>query len=395
VTARPEPMPDRRIPLVDLRAQYASLADELRPAVERVLASGGYVQGREVELFEQDFASASGARHAIAVNSGTSALHLALHALGIGPGDEVVTTPHTFLATASAICYVGATPVFADIDPQRLTLDPARLEAAISPRTRAIMPVHIYGQPADMDPIMAVAQAHGIAVIEDAAQAHLARYKTRPIGAIGRIGCFSFYPGKNLGACGEGGGVVTDDPDLARKVAAMRDWGQLARGAHELPAYNFRMDEIQGAILAVKLRHLAAWTAARQAHAAAYDAAFERLGLTERLRPCKSFPEAPSVRHLYVIRPRRIDRVRFRERLAERGIATGVHYPRVVPLQPVMAGLGYREGAFPIAEEVAATTVSLPLYPELTDDQRAFVVTAVAELLDERAAPALTADAAG
>jgi dTDP-4-amino-4,6-dideoxygalactose transaminase len=395
VTARPEPMPDRRIPLVDLRAQYASLANELRPAVERVLASGGYVQGREVELFEQDFASASGARHAIAVNSGTSALHLALHALGIGPGDEVVTTPHTFLATASAICYVGATPVFADIDPQRLTLDPARLEAAISPRTRAIMPVHIYGQPADMDPIMAVAQAHGIAVIEDAAQAHLARYKTRPIGAIGRIGCFSFYPGKNLGACGEGGGVVTDDPDLARKVAAMRDWGQLARGAHELPAYNFRMDEIQGAILAVKLRHLAAWTAARQAHAAAYDAAFERLGLTERLRPCKSFPEAPSVRHLYVIRPRRIDRVRFRERLAERGIATGVHYPRVVPLQPVMAGLGYREGAFPIAEEVAATTVSLPLYPELTDDQRAFVVTAVAELLDERAAPALTADAAG
>jgi dTDP-4-amino-4,6-dideoxygalactose transaminase len=395
VTARPEPMPDRRIPLVDLRAQYASLANELRPAVERVLASGGYVQGREVELFEQDFASASGARHAIAVNSGTSALHLALHALGIGPGDEVVTTPHTFLATASAICYVGATPVFADIDPQRLTLDPARLEAAISPRTRAIMPVHIYGQPADMDPIMAVAQAHGIAVIEDAAQAHLARYKTRPIGAIGRIGCFSFYPGKNLGACGEGGGVVTDDPDLARKVAAMRDWGQLARGAHELPAYNFRMDEIQGAILAVKLCHLAAWTAARQAHAAAYDAAFERLGLTERLRPCKSFPEAPSVRHLYVIRPRRIDRVRFRERLAERGIATGVHYPRVVPLQPVMAGLGYREGAFPIAEEVAATTVSLPLYPELTDDQRAFVVTAVAELLDERAAPALTADAAG
>jgi dTDP-4-amino-4,6-dideoxygalactose transaminase len=383
-----------QIPLVDLRAQYATMAGELMPAVERVLASGGYVQGREVEQFEQAFAPVSGARHAIAVNSGTSALHLALHALDIGPGDEVITTPHTFLATASAICYVGATPVFVDIDPQRLTLDPARLDAAISSRTRAIIPVHIYGQPADMDPIMEVARARGIAVIEDAAQAHLALYKTRPVGTIGRIGCFSFYPGKNLGACGEGGAVLTDDPDVARKVAAMRDWGQLTHGVHELPGYNFRMDAIQGAILAVKLRHLTAWTAARQRHAAAYDVAFARLGLTEPLRPCATFSDALSVRHLYVIRPRSIDRVRFRERLAQRGIATGVHYARAVPFQPIMAPLGYREGAFPIAEEVAATTVSLPLYPELTDEQRARVVASVAEALDESAAPALAAGAA-
>ena len=388
MSGAPAPAVAQRIPLVDLRAQYATLAGELMPAVERVLASGGYVQGHEVEQFEQEFASASGARHAIAVNSGTSALHLALHALNIGSGDEVITTPHTFLATASAICYVGATPVFVDIDPQRLTLDPARLVAAISSRTRAIIPVHIYGQPADMDPIMAIARARGVAVIEDAAQAHLARYKTHPVGTIGRIGCFSFYPGKNLGACGEGGAVVTDDPEIARKVSAMRDWGQLSPGVHELPGYNFRMDAIQGAILAVKLRHLTAWTTARQHHAAAYDAAFERLGLIERLRPCMTFPDAPSVRHLYVIRPRSIDRALFRDRLAERGIATGVHYARAVPFQPIMARFGHCEGTFPIAEEVAATTVSLPLFPELADDQRARVVAAVGDALGERTVPA-------
>jgi len=389
MTGQPNPASEQRIPLVDLRAQYATLAGELMPAVERVLASGGYVQGREVESFEQAFATASGARHAIAVNSGTSALHLALHALDIGPGDEVITTPHTFLATASAICYVGATPVFADIDPQRLTLDPARLDAAITSRTRAIIPVHIYGQPADMDPIMAVARARGLAVIEDAAQAHLARYKGHPVGTIGGIGCFSFYPGKNLGACGEGGAILTDDPEIARKVAAMRDWGQLSHGVHELPGYNFRMDAIQGAILAVKLRHLTEWTAARQRHAAAYDAAFARLGLIDQLRPCVTIMDAPSVRHLYVIRPRAVDRGRFRDRLAERGVATGVHYARAVPFQPVMARLGYREGAFPIAEEVAATTISLPLFPELTDAQRVRVVEAVAEALDAQHTPAL------
>ena len=375
------PASDDRIPLVDLRAQYATLAGELLPAVERVLASGGYILGPEVQRFEQDFAAASGARHAIALNSGTSALHLALHALDIGPGDEVITTAHTFLATASAVGYVGATPVFVDIDPQRLTLDPAQLEAAIGPRTRAIIPVHIYGQPADMDAIMAIAGARGVAVIEDAAQAHLARYRDRPVGTIGRIGCFSFYPGKNLGACGEGGAVVTDDPEIARKIAAMRDWGQLEPGVHELPGYNFRMDAIHGAILGVKLRRLADWTAARRRHAAAYDAAFARLGLTERLRPCLSFNDSPSARHLYVIRPHGVDRVQFRARLAERGIATGVHYARAVPLQPILAHLGHRPGDFPIAEEVAATTISLPLYPELTEAQRARVVSAVTETL--------------
>ena len=377
------------IPLVDLQAQYRTLAGELLPAVERVLASGGYILGKEVEQFERDFAAASGARHAVAVNSGTSALHLALHALDIGPGDEVITTPHTFLATASAITYVGAKPVFVDIDPQRLTLDPARLDAAIGPRTRAILPVHIYGQPADMDPIMAVAQARGLAVIEDAAQAHLARYRDRPVGTIGRIGCFSFYPGKNLGACGEGGAVVTDDPELARKVAAMRDWGQLEHGVHSLPSYNFRMDALQGAILGVKLRRLADWTAARQRHAAAYDDAFARLGLTERVRPCRHFDDSPSVRHLYVIRPRGVDRTRLRALLAERGIASGVHYARSVPLQPVLAHLGHRPGDFPIAEEVSATTLSLPLFPELTEAQRARVVTAVVEALEQLEAPAL------
>lgn len=382
MTAPTDP-PQQAIPLVDLRAQYRTIAAEVMPAVERTLASGGYILGPEVERFEQDFAAASGARHAVAVNTGTSALHLALHALGIGPGDEVVTTPHTFLATASAICYVGATPVFVDIDPRRLTLDPARLANAIGPRTRAIMPVHIYGQPADMDPVMAIADARGLPVIEDAAQAHLARYKDRPIGTIGRIGCFSFYPGKNLGACGEGGGIVTNDPELARQIAAMRDWGQLTRGVHELPGYNFRMDAIQGAILGIKLRHLASWTASRQRHAAAYDAAFAELGLTERLQPCETFADALSVRHLYVVRPRGLDRDRFRTRLGERGIATGVHYARAVPLQPIMARFGHRPGDFPIAEAVSATTVSLPLYSEMTDAQRERVVDAVAATLED------------
>jgi dTDP-4-amino-4,6-dideoxygalactose transaminase len=374
---------DATIPLVDLAAQFRAIADEVMPAVERTLASGGYILGEPVERFERGFAAASGARHAIGLNSGTSALHLALHALGIGPGDEVITTAHTFLATASAITYVGATPVFVDIDPERLTLDPAHLAQAIGPRTRAIVPVHIYGQPADMHGIMGVAQSRGLAVIEDAAQAHLARYRDQAVGTIGRIGCFSFYPGKNLGACGEGGAIITDDPELAGRVAAMRDWGQLTRGVHALPGYNFRMDAIQGAILAVKLRHLPAWTAARQAHAAAYDAAFAALGLTARLRPCASFSDAPSVRHLYVIRPRGVDRDKLRTRLLERGIATGVHYPRAVPLQPVLAHLGYRPGAFPVAEDVAATTISLPLYPELTGAQRERVVSAVATAVRE------------
>ncbi len=375
---------DAPIPLVDLAAQFRAIADEVMPAVERTLASGGYVLGEPVERFEQAFAAASGARHAVGLNSGTSALQLALHALGVGPGDEVITAAHTFLATAAAITYVGATPVFVDIEPERLTLDPAHLAQAIGPRTRAIIPVHIYGQPADMDGIMAIARSRDIAVVEDAAQAHLGHYKGRPVGTIGRIGCLSFYPAKNLGACGEGGAVITDDLELARKVAAMRDWGQLTRGVHELPGYNFRMDAIQGAILGVKLRHLRAWTVARQAHAAAYDAGFAAAGLTERLRPCASFADAPSVRHLYVIRPRGVDRERLRGQLLERGIATGVHYARVVPLQPVLAHLGHRPGAFPIAEEVAATAISLPLYPELAEAQRERVLGAVADAVREQ-----------
>ena len=378
-------MSDAPIPLVDLAAQFRTIAEEVMPAVECVLASGGYILGEPVARFEQAFAAASGANHAIGLNSGTSALHLALHALDIGPGDEVITTAHTFLATASAVGYVGATPVFVDIDAERLTMDPAHLAQAIGPRTRAIIPVHIYGQPADMDAIMAVARAHNLAVIEDAAQAHLGRYKDRPVGTIGAIGCFSFYPGKNLGACGEGGAVVTNDPAIARKVAAMRDWGQLTRGVHELPGYNFRMDAVQGAILDVKLRHLAAWTEARRRHADAYDAAFETLGLSERLRPCRGFADAPSVRHLYVVRPTGIDRNAFRAALSDRGIATGVHYAEALPFHPILAHLAHRRGAFPIAEEVAATTVSLPLFPELTDAQRDRVVEAVAAVIGTRA----------
>ena len=255
------------IPFLDLKAQYASIKTEIDAAVLNVLASAQYVLGEEVASFEEEFAAYCGAKHAIAVNTGTSALHLSLLAAGIGPGDEVITVPFTFVATVSAICYVGARPVFVDVEPTTLTMDPAQVEAAITPRTKAIVPVHLYGQMADMDAIMAIAERHGIAVIEDACQAHGAEFNGRPAGSIGLSGCFSFYPGKNLGACGEGGIVVTSDDDQASKLRMLRDWGQERRYHHVLKGFNYRMDGIQGAVLRVKLRHLERWTEARRSHA--------------------------------------------------------------------------------------------------------------------------------
>lgn len=347
------------IPLVDLKAQYRSIKPEIDSAIGRVLESGQFVLGEDVAAFEQEFAAFSGATQGIAVNSGTSALHLALLAAGVGRDDEVITVPFTFVATVAAIRYTGAKPVFIDIEPRSFTMDVARLEAAVTTRTRAIVPVHLYGQPADMDPIMSIARRHNLVVIEDAAQAHGAEYKGRRVGGIGDLGCFSFYPGKNLGAYGEGGLVTTSSLTYARALRMLRDWGEESRYHHVVQGFNYRMDAIQGAILRVKLRHLPAWTERRQAHAARYDDLLRGASVD---RPT-TLKDRRHVYHLYVIRTRR--RTELQDALRARGIGTGIHYPIPVHLQKAHADLGYGAGDFTCAEEAAAEVLSLPLYPEL------------------------------
>jgi len=349
------------IPLLDLRAQYAALKPELDAAVLEVLGSGAYVLGEPVERFERAFAAYCGVRHAIAVNTGTSALHLAFLAAGIGPGDEVITTPFTFVATVAAILYAGAQPVLVDVEPQAFAIDPARIEAAITPRTRAIVPVHLYGQMADMDAILAMAERRGLAVIEDACQAHGATHRGRPAGSLGVSAAFSFYPGKNLGACGEGGIVVTDDDAQMRTMRSLRDWGQAERYNHVLKGFNYRMDAIQGAILDIKLRHLEDWTEARRAHAARYR---QLLGDIGNIALPAELPGRRHVYHVFAVRTR--DREGLRRQLAAEGVQTGLHYPIPVHLQPAHADLGYRKGDFPVAEALANEVLSLPIYPEMT-----------------------------
>ena len=359
------------IPLVDLKAQYRSIKPEVDAAIQRVLDSAQFILGDEVLAFERDFAAYCGTGEAIGVNSGTSALHLAFLAAGVGPGDEVVTVPFTFVATVSTIVYAGATPVFVDIDPDYYTMDPAKLEAAITPRTKAIVPVHLYGQPADMDPILDIARRRGITVIEDAAQAVGADDKGRRCGSMSAMACFSFYPGKNLGAYGEGGAVVTSDPDLARRIRVLRSWGEERRYEHSIKGFNYRMDGIQGAVLGVKLRHLERWTEARRTRAQAYRRA---LAYTPAALPA----ERPGVRHVYhVFGVRLPQRDAWRARFAELGIQTGVHYPIPVHLQPAHRDLGYDRGAFPVSEAVAEEILSLPIYPELTDEQIETIGTAL------------------
>lgn len=379
--SNPHPM----VPLLDLQAQYRAIGADLQSAVSAVLESGQFILGARVEDFEREFAAFCGSRHAIAVNSGTSALHLALVSAGIGPGDEVITVPMTFVATVAAILYAGATPRFVDIDAATWTMDPAALEAAITPRTRAIMPVHLHGRVAEMAPIVEIAQARGLVLVEDAAQAHGAHYRGRRAGAIGDLGCFSFYPGKNLGACGEGGAVVTDRDDLAERIRMLRDWGQAERYRHVLPGYNYRMDAIQGAVLAVKLQYLEAWTEARRDAAAAYQALLADLPVG---RPA-ACDRSSHVWHVYAVRVR--ERDRLREQLAEAGIGTGIHYPAPVHLQPAYANLGYRRGDFPLAEQLAEQTLSLPMFPELTRAQIERVGAALSALLPHNSARVVAA----
>jgi dTDP-4-amino-4,6-dideoxygalactose transaminase len=352
------------IPYFDLKAQYARIKPEIDAAVFRVLESSQFVLGEEVALFEREFAAYCGATQGIAVNSGTSALHLALLAAGIGPGDEVITSPFTFVATVAAIGYTGARPVFVDIDPRSFTLDTTQLEHAITPRTRAVVPVHLYGQMADMDAVMDIARRHNILVIEDACQAHGAEYHGRRAGSFGASGCFSFYPGKNLGAYGEGGIVVTSNDAHAKTIRMLRDWGQERRYHHVLKGYNYRMEGMQGAILRVKLRHLEAWTEARRQHARQYDALL-------RDAPSVETPqELPGRRHVYhIYAVRSADRDGLQKVLEAQGVHTGLHYPIPVHLQKAHTDLGHTPGDFPHSEAAARDVLSLPMFPELTPAQ--------------------------
>jgi dTDP-4-amino-4,6-dideoxygalactose transaminase len=348
------------IPLVDLRAQYLTIKADIAAAIGRVLDTGQFVLGEEVEAFEQEFAAYQGASHGIALNTGTSALHLALIAAGVGPGDEVITVPFTFVATVAAIGYVGARAVFVDIDPATFTMDVNQLEGAITSRTKAIIPVHLYGQPADMDPIVEIARRHGLSVIEDACQAHGAAYKGRPVGALGDAGCFSFYPGKNLGAYGEGGMVVTNNAAMAKKIRMLRDWGQDRKYHHVLKGFNYRMEGMQGSILRVKLRHLERWTELRRKHAADYGRLLRDSGVEIPI-------EAPYARHVYhVYAVRTQDRATLQRTLQSNGIGTGIHYPVPVHLQPAYEDAAYGPGNFPHSERAANEVLSLPMYPELS-----------------------------
>lgn len=368
------------IPFVDLKAQYASIKTEVNAAIQGVLDSCQFTLGSEVAKFEDEFAAYSGAKLGIGVNSGTSALHLALLAADIGPGDEVITVPFTFVATVAAIYYAGAKPVFVDIDPRTFTMDPAGLAAAITPRTKAIIPVHLYGQMADMDPILAIAAKHKLIVIEDAAQAHGAEYKGRRAGSMGDMGCFSFYPGKNLGAYGEGGMVVTDSADFTRKIRMLRDWGAEKKYQHVLKGYNYRLEGIQGAVLRVKLRYLEAWTEGRRAAATRYDLAFAG----SRVLTPEALTHNRHVYHIYAIRT--AYRQAWMDALAADGIQTGIHYPIPVHLQPAYEDLGYKAGQFPHSEQAGNEVLSLPMFPELTSEQTAAVSAAVLKLAAGKAA---------
>ncbi|EGW20740.1 DegT/DnrJ/EryC1/StrS family aminotransferase [Methylobacter tundripaludum] len=365
------------IPFVDLKAQYTGIKDEVNAAILGVLDTCQFTLGSEVAAFEEEFASYSQAQYGIGVNTGTSALHLALLAAGIGPGDEVITVPFTFVATVAAIYYTGATPVFVDIDPRTFTIDVKAIEAAITDKTKAILPVHLYGQPADMDPILDIAKRHGLVVIEDAAQAHGAEYKGKRVGSIGDMGCFSFYPGKNLGAYGEGGMVVTSNPEYTRTIRMLRDWGAEQKYQHVLKGYNFRLEGIQGAVLRVKLRHLEAWTEARRAAAAHYNELMSDSGVATP----EAMPYARHVYHIYAIRTQQ--RSEWQQALQDKGIQTGIHYPIPVHLLPAYADLGYTQGDFPHSEQAANEVLSLPMFAELSLAQCKEVSKAVTLLANQ------------
>ncbi len=363
------------IPLVDLRAQFETIRREVNEAIAAVIESSAFIGGPHVPQFEKAFAQFCSVRHAAGVGSGTSALKLALEGLGVGPGDEVITVPNSFIATAEAISACGAAPVFADIDPETDTMDPDNLKKALTTRTKAVVPVHLYGQTADMDPVLEFAKEHGLKVVEDACQAHGALYKGRPAGSLGDAGCFSFYPGKNLGAYGEAGAVVTGNSELDARIRVFRDHGQKLRYRHEVIGWNDRLDGIQAAVLNVKLKYLAGWNEARRQRAAWYAALLSG-------RAVKLPEEAPWSRHVYHIYAVGVqDRDECLKFMNARGVGCGVHYPAPIHLQRAYAHLGLGEGSFPAAERRCREVLSLPMYPELTAEQVQYAASTLLEFL--------------
>jgi dTDP-4-amino-4,6-dideoxygalactose transaminase len=362
------------VPFLDLSAHHATLRTEIDAAIGEVIDRGAFAGGPFVAAFEERFAAFCECTSCIGVGSGTDALWLTLLACGVGPGDEVITVPNTFMATAEAITYCGATPVFVDVDALTYTMDPSLIEEAISSRTKAVIPVHLFGQPADMDPILEIARSRGLLVIEDAAQAHGAEYKGKRAGSLGDAGCFSFYPGKNLGAFGEAGAVVTGDAELQRKIRILRDHGQIHKYHHAMVGWNGRMDGIQAAVLGVKLRHLEKGNELRRSHATKYDDALQ--GIEDLFTPYVA-DYAHHVYHIYAIRvPRRDEIIAL---LAEMGVACGIHYPVPIHLQDAYRSLEYEIGEFPIAERAAHQFISLPMFPELTSGQIEIVIKGLKE----------------
>ena len=367
-----------KVPLLDLKSEYTELRDEVLAALDRVCQTSTFVQGEEVEAFEKEFAEFCGTKHCVALSSGTAALHLGLLALGVQPGDEVITTANTFLATAEAISYCGAQPILVDIDPATANIDANLIERAITRRTRAILPVHLYGRPADMDAIRTIARRQGLRVLEDAAQAHGARYRGKRVGGLGDAAAFSFYPTKNLGAYGEGGALTTDDDLIAQFARAARSHGQTSRYEHEFVGYNYRMQGFQGAILRIKLRYLDAWTAKRQAIAREY----RRMLANARLELPVDDSRDECVYHQFVIYVN--SRCSLISKLAEKGIATSIHYPKPVHLQPAYSSLGDPAGSHPFAERACDRVLSLPIFPGMTPEQLNHVANSVLEIVGEK-----------
>lgn len=367
-----------KIPLVDLKAQHALLHSEIEQAISRVIQNTNFIQGKEVKDFEQAFAAFLGEGvYCSTCGNGTDALILALSALGIGKGDEVITTPHTFIATVEAICFVGAKPVFVDISDETMLLDPQLIEMAITPKTKAILPVHLYGQPCDMEAIMQIARKRNLVVIEDSAQAHGASWKGKKVGTWGDASCFSFFPGKNLGAYGDAGCVTSCNEEIAQKAKMLANHGRVDKYEHLIPGVNSRLDTIQAAVLNVKLKHLDEWTRNRQRLAKRYMDAFQ--GSEAKVQTIAE--EATSVWHLFVLR--HPEREQILRALKEKEIYGGIHYPIALHLQPALSYLGYEKGSFPIAEKAADEVFSLPLYPELSFEQQDKIIDAVQEFLSQ------------
>lgn len=362
------------IPFVDLKTQYASLKADIDKAIQQVIDKTSFIMGPDVALFEQEFATFCQANHAVGVSSGTDALHLALLACGIGSGDEIITVSHTFIATAEAITMCGARPVFVDIDPKTYNMAPNKVEAAITPKTKALLPVHLYGQPADMDPLLDIARQHNLRVIEDAAQAHGAYYKERRVGTLGDVACFSFYPGKNLGAFGDAGAVVSNNDEIAEKVRLLRNHGRHEKYEHILEGFGNRLDTMQAAILRVKLAHLEEWNQQRKQAAANYT---QLLADHEHIVLPYVPQWAEPVWHLFVVQIQK--RAEVQQRLKQDGINTGIHYPIPLHLQPAYRYLGYAKGSLPHTEQVVEKILSLPMFPEITEEQVEYVSTQLLE----------------